>query len=208
MKVVGVFAKDSKFLGCAENALGLREYLESNGHTYIVTDDKEGEDSGAFSDLRSFGFGLGLGAYGFWRFCRAGEACSGHGHSDHHAVSSGVHDAGAAEEGGEAEADLDGGRGVGPHRPAHGGREGHDGGGGVGQQRGVGRGGRAHAHPHHGAQLLARAQANLRRRVDAFANRAFDLQGKTVGTVGSGRIGQELLKRLKVSSYSTKKRGC
>ena len=34
--------------------------------------------------------------------------------------------------------------------------------------------------------------------VAAVAYRAFDLQGKTVGTVGSGRIGQELLKRLKV----------
>lgn len=34
--------------------------------------------------------------------------------------------------------------------------------------------------------------------VAAVAYRAFDLEGKTVGTVGSGRIGQELLKRLKV----------
>jgi len=36
--------------------------------------------------------------------------------------------------------------------------------------------------------------------VAAVAYRAFDLQGKTVGTVGSGRIGQELLKRLKVNA--------
>jgi formate dehydrogenase len=35
--------------------------------------------------------------------------------------------------------------------------------------------------------------------VAAVAYKAFDLEGKTVGTVGSGRIGQELLKRLKVS---------
>jgi hypothetical protein len=52
MKVVGVFykahefAKDPKFLGCMENALGLREWLVSKGHTFIATDDKEGESCG------------------------------------------------------------------------------------------------------------------------------------------------------------------
>jgi formate dehydrogenase len=34
--------------------------------------------------------------------------------------------------------------------------------------------------------------------VAAVAYKAFDLEGKTVGTVGSGRIGVELLTRLKV----------
>ena len=29
--------------GCVENELGLREFLESNGHTYVVTADKEGD---------------------------------------------------------------------------------------------------------------------------------------------------------------------
>lgn len=59
MKIVGVFykaheyAKDPKFLGCAENALGLREFLESKGHTYIVTDDKEGDDCGTNYSNRS-----------------------------------------------------------------------------------------------------------------------------------------------------------
>lgn len=57
MKIVGVFyrafqyAKDPKFLGCAENALGLREFLESKGHTYIVTDDKDGDNCGELKDL-------------------------------------------------------------------------------------------------------------------------------------------------------------
>ncbi|KAF2308553.1 hypothetical protein GH714_010547 [Hevea brasiliensis] len=48
-KIVGVFykaneyaAKNPNFLGCAERALGIREWLESQGHQYIVTDDKEG----------------------------------------------------------------------------------------------------------------------------------------------------------------------
>uniref|UniRef100_A0A5B7ANN6 Formate dehydrogenase, mitochondrial n=1 Tax=Davidia involucrata TaxID=16924 RepID=A0A5B7ANN6_DAVIN len=48
-KIVGVFYKANEyasmnpnFLGCAENALGIRDWLESQGHQYIVTDDKEG----------------------------------------------------------------------------------------------------------------------------------------------------------------------
>lgn len=32
-------------LGTVENQLGIREWLESQGHTYVVTDDKEGENS-------------------------------------------------------------------------------------------------------------------------------------------------------------------
>ncbi|XP_031109637.1 formate dehydrogenase, mitochondrial [Ipomoea triloba] len=50
-KIVGVFYKaneyaslNPKFVGCAENALGIREWLESKGHQYIVTPDKEGPD--------------------------------------------------------------------------------------------------------------------------------------------------------------------
>uniref|UniRef100_M1CJN3 Formate dehydrogenase n=1 Tax=Solanum tuberosum TaxID=4113 RepID=M1CJN3_SOLTU len=36
------------FLGCAENALGIREWLDSKGHQYIVTPEKEGPDCGTF----------------------------------------------------------------------------------------------------------------------------------------------------------------
>ncbi|XP_011098484.1 formate dehydrogenase, mitochondrial [Sesamum indicum] len=50
-KIVGVFYKANEyasmnpnFVGCVENALGIREWLESNGHQYIVTSDKEGPD--------------------------------------------------------------------------------------------------------------------------------------------------------------------
>ncbi|XP_042489355.1 formate dehydrogenase, mitochondrial [Macadamia integrifolia] len=50
-KIVGVFYKANEyasmnpnFVGCVENALGIREWLESKGHQYIVTDDKEGPD--------------------------------------------------------------------------------------------------------------------------------------------------------------------
>lgn len=52
-KIVGVFYKGNEyaklnpdFVGCVEGALGIREWLESQGHQYIVTDDKEGPDSG------------------------------------------------------------------------------------------------------------------------------------------------------------------
>jgi hypothetical protein len=34
------------FVGSLEGALGIRDWLESQGHQYIVTDDKEGLDSG------------------------------------------------------------------------------------------------------------------------------------------------------------------
>ncbi len=38
--------KNPNFVGCVEGALGIREWLESKGHHYIVTDDKEGLNSG------------------------------------------------------------------------------------------------------------------------------------------------------------------
>ncbi|KAK8653313.1 hypothetical protein V6N13_127320 [Hibiscus sabdariffa] len=48
-KIVGVFykaneyfTKNPNFVGCVEGALGLRQWLESQGHQYIVTDDKDG----------------------------------------------------------------------------------------------------------------------------------------------------------------------
>ncbi|BFZ58037.1 formate dehydrogenase (NAD+) [Savitreella phatthalungensis] len=52
MKVLGVFYKGGehakeqpKLLGTIENQLGIREWLESQGHEYVVTDDKEGSSS-------------------------------------------------------------------------------------------------------------------------------------------------------------------
>ncbi|XP_010251279.1 PREDICTED: formate dehydrogenase, mitochondrial [Nelumbo nucifera] len=50
-KIVGVFYKANEyasmnpnFVGCVEGSLGIRDWLESQGHQYIVTDDKEGPD--------------------------------------------------------------------------------------------------------------------------------------------------------------------
>ncbi|GMN42496.1 hypothetical protein TIFTF001_011708 [Ficus carica] len=51
-KIVGVFYKageyaklNPNFVGCVEGALGIRDWLESQGHHYIVTDDKDGPHS-------------------------------------------------------------------------------------------------------------------------------------------------------------------
>ncbi|KAB1209182.1 Formate dehydrogenase, mitochondrial [Morella rubra] len=48
-KIVGVFYKANEyaslnpnFVGCVERGLGIHDWLESRGHQYIVTDDKEG----------------------------------------------------------------------------------------------------------------------------------------------------------------------
>eukprot|EP00884_Botryococcus_braunii_P009968 jgi/Botrbrau1/18973/Bobra.0100s0010.1 len=41
----GDAAKEPKLLGCAENELGLRDFLESRGIKYVVTSDKEGPNS-------------------------------------------------------------------------------------------------------------------------------------------------------------------
>ncbi|KAB1209181.1 Formate dehydrogenase, mitochondrial [Morella rubra] len=50
-KIVGVFyraneyaALNPNFVGCVERGLGIGDWLESQGHQYIVTDDKEGPD--------------------------------------------------------------------------------------------------------------------------------------------------------------------
>ncbi len=42
----GAAAENPKYLNCVENGLGLREWLESSGHTFITTADKEGPESG------------------------------------------------------------------------------------------------------------------------------------------------------------------
>src|SRR4051794_24990702 len=41
----GVDFRPGELLGCVSGELGLREYLESNGHTLVVTSDKDGPDS-------------------------------------------------------------------------------------------------------------------------------------------------------------------
>ncbi|ODV87363.1 hypothetical protein CANARDRAFT_26765 [[Candida] arabinofermentans NRRL YB-2248] len=38
-------ADEERLYGCTENALGIKDWLESAGHTLVVTSDKDGEDS-------------------------------------------------------------------------------------------------------------------------------------------------------------------
>ncbi|KAK0550707.1 formate dehydrogenase (NAD+) [Tilletia horrida] len=51
MKILAVLydggkqAEEPRLLGSVQNALGLRKWLESEGHTYVVTSDKEGPNS-------------------------------------------------------------------------------------------------------------------------------------------------------------------
>jgi helix-turn-helix protein len=47
----GKFSENQDFLGCAENALGLREMLEKDGHKVIVTDNKEPEGESGMTSL-------------------------------------------------------------------------------------------------------------------------------------------------------------
>lgn len=60
MKVVAVLypggdaADNPEVLGCAENALGLRETLEEHGHELVSTTEREGE--GLLGDLRDADF--------------------------------------------------------------------------------------------------------------------------------------------------------
>ena len=37
--------KPGELLGCVSGELGLRKFLESNGHKFVVTSDKDGDDS-------------------------------------------------------------------------------------------------------------------------------------------------------------------
>lgn len=41
----GLDIKPGELLGCVSGELGLRKYLESNGHKLVVTSDKDGDDS-------------------------------------------------------------------------------------------------------------------------------------------------------------------
>lgn len=56
---MGVFYKGGEyadrnpnFVDCAENALGIRGWLESQGHQYVVTEDKDGPNSGDHLSLQ------------------------------------------------------------------------------------------------------------------------------------------------------------
>ncbi|KAG7559362.1 D-isomer specific 2-hydroxyacid dehydrogenase catalytic domain [Arabidopsis thaliana x Arabidopsis arenosa] len=157
-KIVGVFYKANEyayenpnFLGCVENALGIRDWLESQGHQYVVTDDKEGPCCELEKHIPDLHLLLTAGV--------------GSDHIDLH----------AAAAAGLTVAEVT------------------------------------------GSNVVSVAEDELMRilllmrnflpgynqvingewNVASIAYRAYDLEGKTIGTVGAGRIGKLLLQRLK-----------
>ncbi|XP_039126444.1 formate dehydrogenase, mitochondrial-like [Dioscorea cayenensis subsp. rotundata] len=181
-KIVGVFykarehaEKNPNFVGCVERGLGIREWLESQGHKYIVTDDKEGpncELEKHISDMHVLITTPFHPAYVTAERIKKAKnlellLTAGIG-SDHI-------DLNAAANAGLTVAEVT------------------------------------------GSNVVSVAEDELMRililvrnflpgyhqvingewDVAAIAHRAYDLEGKTVGTVGSGRIGKRLLQRLK-----------
>ncbi|GAV74626.1 2-Hacid_dh domain-containing protein/2-Hacid_dh_C domain-containing protein [Cephalotus follicularis] len=181
-KIVGVFykgneyaAKNPNFLGTAERALGIREWLESKGHQYIVTDDKDGPNCELEKHIPDLHVLISTPFHPAYvtaeRIKKAKNLelllTAGIG-SDHI-------DLKAAAEAGLTVAEVT------------------------------------------GSNVVSVAEDELMRvlilvrnfvpgylqvingewNVAAIAYRAYDLEGKTVGTVGAGRIGKLLLQRLK-----------
>ncbi|KAM0944263.1 putative formate dehydrogenase [Dioscorea sansibarensis] len=181
-KIVGVFykarehaEKNPNFVGCVERGLGIREWLESQGHKYIVTDDKEGpncELEKHVSDMHVLITTPFHPAYVTAEMIKKAKnlellLTAGIG-SDHI-------DLNAAANAGLTVAEVT------------------------------------------GSNVVSVAEDELMRilvlvrnflpgyhqvingewDVAAIAHRAYDLEGKTIGTVGAGRIGKRLLQRLK-----------
>ncbi|KAI3990304.1 hypothetical protein MKX01_037643 [Papaver californicum] len=181
-KIVGVFYKANEyasmnpnFLGCAENGLGIRDWLESKGHQYIVTDDKEGPNSELEKHMPDLHVLISTPFHPAYvtaeRIKKAKNLklllTAGIG-SDHI-------DLQAAADAGLTVAEVT------------------------------------------GSNVVSVAEDELMRililvrnfipgyqqvvtgdwNVAAIAHRAYDLEGKTVGTIGAGRIGKLLLQRLK-----------
>uniref|UniRef100_A0A7N0T2I4 Formate dehydrogenase, mitochondrial n=1 Tax=Kalanchoe fedtschenkoi TaxID=63787 RepID=A0A7N0T2I4_KALFE len=181
-KIVGVFYKANEyasmnpnFVGCVEGSLGIRDWLESQGHQYIVTDDKEGPNCELEKHIPDLHVLISTPFHPAYvtaeRIKKAKNLqlllTAGIG-SDHI-------DLKAAAEAGLTVAEVT------------------------------------------GSNVVSVAEDELMRililvrnflpgyhqaisgewNVAAIAHRAYDLEGKTVGTVGAGRIGRLLLQRLK-----------
>eukprot|EP00891_Asterochloris_glomerata_P005003 jgi/Astpho2/5003/Aster-05941 len=170
----GDAAKEKRLLGCVENELGLREWLESKGHKFIVTDDKEGENCEFEKHLPEANVVI---TTPFWpgyvtpeRIAKAKKLelalTAGIG-SDHV-------DLPAASKAGITVAEITGSNVV--------------------------------SVAEHVVMMILSLVRNYMTgyhqvingewNIGGIAKDAFDLEGKVVGTVGAGRIGQRVLKRL------------
>lgn len=162
-------------LGCVENELGLREYLGSNGHTLIVTDDKDGDNSVFMNELKTANVAI---SQPFWpayltkdRILSAPNlklAITAGVGSDHV-------DLGTAQEKNITVAEVTGSNVV-------------------------------SVAEHVVMQILSLVRnyipsykqvINGEWDIASIADRAWDLEGKQVGTIAAGRIGHRVLKRLK-----------
>eukprot|EP01129_Flabellula_baltica_P001767 TRINITY_DN11686_c0_g1_i1.p1 TRINITY_DN11686_c0_g1~~TRINITY_DN11686_c0_g1_i1.p1 ORF type:complete len:400 (-),score=73.73 TRINITY_DN11686_c0_g1_i1:30-1229(-) len=166
--------QNPNILGCVENELGLRDFLESRGHTLVVTSDKDGEGSVLEDNLHDADVVI---SQPFWpayltrrRFDMAPNlklAITAGVGSDHV-------DLDAACDKGVTVAEVTGCNVV-------------------------------SVAEHVVMQILALVRNYIpayRQVVDGewkiaeIANRAYDLEGRQVGTVGAGRIGLRVLQRL------------
>ncbi|CAL5222900.1 g5329 [Coccomyxa viridis] len=171
----GEAAKNPRLLGCLENELGLRKFLEDRGHTLVVTDDKEGADSQFEKELEDADVVITTPFFpGYLTPERIKKApklklalTAGIG-SDHV-------DLEAASEAGITVAEVTGSNVV--------------------------------SVAEHVVMMILSLVRNYipayhqvidgEWNIAKIAENAYDLEGKIVGTVGAGRIGQRVLQRLK-----------
>ncbi|XP_077244071.1 formate dehydrogenase, mitochondrial-like [Tasmannia lanceolata] len=181
-KIVGVFYKANEFasmnpnfVGCAEAGLGIREWLESQGHQYIVTDDKDGSDCELEKHIPDTHVLITTPFHPAYVTAERIKKAKNLGLLLTAGVGSDHIDLKAAAEAGLTVAEVT------------------------------------------GCNVVSVAEDELMRililvrnfipgykqviegdwNVAAIAYRAYDLEGKTVGTIGAGRIGKNLLQRLK-----------
>lgn len=168
-------AMNPKFLGCTENALGIRDWLQGKGHQYVVTSDKEGPNCELEKHIEDMHVLISTPFHPAYMSAERIKKAKNLALLLTAGVGSDHVDLNAAAAAGITVAEIT------------------------------------------GCNVVSVAEDELMRILILLRNflpgynqicsggwnvagqsyRAYDLEGKTVGTVGCGRIGKELLKRLK-----------